>query len=254
MLFRLEGEAVAHQRIVRDRHMAESPRIQARSLDGYSVEQIGRIEASGVISKYEWLGTMGRTIHFVGLFSPCRELEGVACFGYGPQGDIRRVIGEPAWCLERGACVHWAPPNAASYLISRACKLVRRLTKVDIFYAYGDPMAGEYGAVYQACNWAYLGQGIKNGKERISRLSVLPPEKDPDNPRNWQKTRALRNPRSGVRLSFAEARALGWTIALRDAKHVYAVNLGKDRKRWLKALVTRPYPAPRPHLKIAAAT
>ena len=29
-----------------------------------------------------------------------------------------------------------------------------------MFYAYADPMAGEIGTVYQACNWLYLGVGV----------------------------------------------------------------------------------------------
>ena len=243
-----DSEAVAWQRKLRERRMIEEPRAPSSSLDGYSVESIGRMEASAIIGKYEWLGTVGRADHTVGLLSPSRELEGAACFGYGPQGPIRTIIGEPALCLERGACVHFAPPNAASFLIMRACKLIYRLTGVARFFAYGDPMAGEYGAVYQAAGWAYLGQGLYGGKERASRHAVLPPDKDPDDPSNWQTTRALR--RHTPRLTLPIAVAAGWRISKRDAKHVYAVNVGRDRKHWLKGLVTRSYPAPRPHLKI----
>ena len=176
------SSAVAHQRKKREEFMIEEPRQPVRSLDGYTVELISRAAAQPIILKYEWLGTMGQTSTFVGLFSPARELEGVVCFGMGPQGDTRRIVGEPALCLERGACVHYAPPNAASFLITHACKLVHRLNGVAIFYAYADPEAGEYGAVYQAANWTYLGQGLKNGKERPKRTMVLPPEKDPKNP------------------------------------------------------------------------
>jgi hypothetical protein len=44
----------------------------------------------------------------------------------------------------------------------------------------------------------------------------------------------------------------GWLIGTRPAKHVYALNLGRDRKAWLKGLPTRPYPKPRPELMMAA--
>lgn len=243
------SSAVAHQRKKREEFMIEEPRQPVRSLDGYTVELISRAAAQPIILKYEWLGTMGQTSTFVGLFSPARELEGVVCFGMGPQGDTRRIVGEPALCLERGACVHYAPPNAASFLITHACKLVHRLNGVAIFYAYADPEAGEYGAVYQAANWTYLGQGLKNGKERPKRTMVLPPEKDPKNPANWRTTRLLREPRQGRRLTYAEARQQGWQIACREAKHLYAINLGRDRRRWLKSIVARRCPAPRPDLK-----
>lgn len=246
-LFEIGSEAVAWQRRVRERRMVEEPRQPANSLTGYSIEFIGCVEASAIIGKYEWLGTLGRSNYFVGLLSPYRELEGVVCFGHGPQGGIRRIIGSPALCLERGACVHYAPSNAASFLISRACKLVYRTTGTGIFFAYADPMAGEYGAVYQAANWIYLGQGLYGGKERRGRFFVLPPGQDEDDPANWRTTRALR--REGREMTFAQARAAGWKIAMRDAKHVYAVNVGGGRKRWLGSIILRPYPAPRPGLK-----
>ena len=132
----------------------------------------------------------GQTSIYVGLLSPARELEGVVCFGSGPQGDTRKVVGEPAICLERGACVHYAPPNAASFLITGACKLVHRQTGTAIFYAYADPAAGEYGAVYQASNWFYLGQGLKNGRQRATRTMVLPPGEDPSDLTKWRTARA----------------------------------------------------------------
>jgi hypothetical protein len=61
--------------------------------------------------------------------------------------------------LREGACVHWAHPHAASFLISRACRLAALTFGWRIFYAYADPTAGEVGTIYQACNWLYLGIG-----------------------------------------------------------------------------------------------
>jgi hypothetical protein len=119
---------------------------------------------------------------------------------------------------------------------------VRRSTGTAIFFAYSDPSAGEYGGVYQAAGWAYLGQGL-NGKsgERRQRLCVRPPGG------TWRSDRELR--RSGRRLSFAEARKAGWQIESRPAKYVYAVNVGRERQAWCLGLAVLPYPAPRPRLK-----
>jgi hypothetical protein len=118
------NRVIAHQRKIREEMALTNPRESASTLDGYSVETISRNDAIPIIMHYEWLRTIGRSTIFVGLLSPLREIEGVACFGWGPGGNIRRMIGVPALCLERGACVHYAPQNAASYLISMACKLV----------------------------------------------------------------------------------------------------------------------------------
>lgn len=242
------SDVVAHQRIIREALVSQDPRARSDNLRAYSVETISREDALPIILKYEWLGTLGKARIFVGLISPAREIEGVACFGHGPAGDVRQLIGAPALCLERGACVHYAPQNAASFLISAACKLVYRATGVERFFAYGDPMAGEYGAVYQAAGWAYLGQGLDGKKGRKRRFSVLPPGGDPNNAANWKSTRELR--RRGRRMSFEDARAQGWQIATREAKHVYATHVGRERKKWRSNLSCPPYPAPRPDLKI----
>jgi hypothetical protein len=241
-------EAAAHQRKIRELLILQEPHKVADSLDRYSIETISRHDAIPLITRYEWLGNMGRASLFVGLFSPARELNGVACFGHGPQGKIRELIGSPALCLERGACVHYAPRNAASFLINHACKLAYRLTGTARYFAYADPMAGEYGGVYQAAGWIYLGQGLDGGKGRARRFFVLPVGKDPGNPANWRSTRDLR--REDRRLTFDQARALGWRIAMREAKHVYAKNIGPDRRNWYKTLRSLPYPAPRPELKL----
>jgi hypothetical protein len=237
----------AHQRTIRDEMAALHPHAAAPTLAGYSVETISRTDATPIIMHYEWLRSLGQANLFVGLLSPSREIEGVACFGRGPAGDITRLIGAPALCLERGACVHYAPPNAASFLINAACKLVYRVTGTARFFAYGDPMAGEYGAVYQAAGWVYLGQGLDGRKGREQRLFVLPPGKDANRPENWRTTRALRYGKPN--LSLEQARALGWQIAKREAKHVYAINVGRDRKGWKRQFPVKPYPAPRPELK-----
>jgi hypothetical protein len=262
--------AQAHQRQILESYRISDPRQIVHSLDQYSVGLISRQEATPLIMKYEWLGDMGGAEFFVGLISPEpeREIHGVACFGYGPAfPGMRKLIGAPALCLERGACVHYAPKNAASYLISRACRLIYRDRHVSCFFAYADPRAGEYGAVYQAAGWLYLGQGLDGSADgRGQRWFVLEPGLDPSLQQNWKTTRLLRRGKAltlrmklrpdansgenGWGLTFAEARAHGYRIEQRAAKHVYAINVGKDRRTWHKKMEGKPYPAPRPELKL----
>jgi hypothetical protein len=253
---------IAHQRKIREDMAAAAPRAAASSLADYAVQPITRADAVPLILRYEWLGTVGAATLFIGLLSPQGELEGAACFGWGAAsgrpvrddgkyGDIRDLLGAPAMCLMRGACVHYAPRNAASFLITRACKLAARITGATRFFAYADPMAGEYGGVYQAANWIYLGQGLDGEKRcRERRRFVLQPGRDPDVDANWQTTRVLRH--HNPPLTFGSAKAAGWRIAWREAKHVYAINVGRDRVRWRKGLAQRikPYPSPRPELKL----
>jgi hypothetical protein len=260
------------QRQIGEQRRAADPQPRAASLKGYTVAEVTRAMAADIILQYEWLKSLGGAHIFIGLMSPTGDLAGAACFGYGPPagspelGTLRKLIGEPALCLERGACAHDTPQNAASFLITRACKLVHGLTGTARFFAYCDPSAGEYGGVYQAANWLYLGQGLHGKrKNRPMRDMWLPPGGDPDNPADWHSTRIFRQ--QNQHLYYDTAREAGWTKGKRPSKHIYATHIGssRQRRRWIEAITTElatrdkkfirvvngiaPYPAPAPDLK-----
>jgi hypothetical protein len=134
---------VAHQRLIREQRAVEHPRAILSSLAGCRVEPITTDEAKRIILEYEWLGTIGRAKAAYGLLTPDGEVIGVAVFGWPAAAQSRDVCGpelrENAVCLERGACVHYAPANSASFLISQATRLAARDHGWDIFYAYADP-------------------------------------------------------------------------------------------------------------------
>lgn len=156
----------AHQRIIRERHATEKDpvladkRFLARSFDSASVREVPNVVAKEVIKKYEWLGNMGCTDYSFGLYFG-EHLAGVSCFGRtAGTKTAASVCGDKyagmVRTLCRGACVHWAHPHSASYLIPKACALMA--TKgIHIFIAYSDAEAGEIGTVYQATNWLYCG-------------------------------------------------------------------------------------------------
>jgi hypothetical protein len=124
------------------------------------VREIDFDTAHRIIRQYEWLGNMGTTEYAFGLyFGP--HLAGVVCFGRTAGTNVNSSIaGEKNAALVktlcRGACVHWAHPHSASFLISRACALMVK-KGFHIFVAYSNTEAGEIGTVYQACNWLYCG-------------------------------------------------------------------------------------------------
>jgi len=168
---------VCHQRKIRN-EKASKPlpdehhrRAAASSYDNAVVCEITRDEAKSVILDYEWLGNMGTSQYFVGLFFGW-YLAGVACFGSTAGSQVPQSIcgtehADKVVTLVRGACVHWADRTigehtgaAASYLINRACDLLAKKTPArNIFVAYSDVEAGEIGTVYQAANWLYVGAG-----------------------------------------------------------------------------------------------
>jgi hypothetical protein len=110
------------------------------------VELIDRAEAIPFIRKHEHLGTSGNASRWFGLRDPLGRLLGVVGFGHGPHAAGAIV-------LERGACLPWAPRNAASHLIGRALRHGRRFLGWGTVKAYSDPRFGEAGLVYRAAGF-----------------------------------------------------------------------------------------------------
>jgi hypothetical protein len=149
---------IAHQKLIRDSLRDDHP--VPADFSNAVVREISFAEAKEVILKYEYLGTMGTTRRAFGLFFD-GELAGVECFGATGGSNVARSICGPEYAdrvmtLSRGACVSWAHPHSASYLIARACRLMA-LEGKNIFVAYADSDAGERGIIYRASNWFYCG-------------------------------------------------------------------------------------------------
>jgi hypothetical protein len=213
------------------------------TLEGSTVEQITYPEARAIAIRYEWLRTMPTgTRACYGLRAPSGELAGVVVFAEGPVPESGDICGREhrdfAICLARGACVHWAHPHAASFLISRACKLAHERFGSKVFYAYADPTAGEVGVVYQACNWIYLGEGVGRSKGR-GRLRFFNRREG-----RWRSERVLRK-RS---LRLAELRAHpDWISDFTPDKGRYVLFAGTQREKraLVRALKYPPQPYPK---------
>jgi predicted nucleic acid-binding Zn ribbon protein len=207
--------AIAHQAKIRAAHAAADPRPALTSLAGCTVEPITVGQAREIIVKYEWLGTMNRwRLATYGLWSPARKLLGAVSFGRVGSPEAHNICGpefrRKTIALERGACVHFAPKNAASFLIRRACKQAHVAHGWSVFFAYGDPEAGEIGTIYQALGWRYLGRGL--GRHHGYREEWQRPGETA-----WRSERILRH----ASLTKPAALALGWHHRRRAAKYVY---------------------------------
>lgn len=226
---------ICHQKKKRDQEAINNPKEALPNLQGCFVKEISFQEAKPIILKYEWLESMGwNPITCYGLFSSINELIGVACFGKPGGQAAQNICGDlyknKAICLQRGACVHWAPKNAASFLITESVRKAYKKYGWSIFWAYSDESAGEIGTVYQACNWKYLGQGV--GHRSKIREEFLKP--------NGKKvsSRALRN----AKLTKAGALQAGWIPLKVVAKHKYVWFEGSRKQRnKLKKLCKFPF-------------
>jgi hypothetical protein len=220
---------VAHQKLAR---VSDRPTVTYSARD-CTVVTVTVAETASIILRFEYLGTMNRRpTACYGLRGPDGELLGAVSFGLGVNPRTRDLCGTPAATivLERGACVPWAPRNAASYLIRRACRLAYKEHGWAVFIAYGDPDAGEYGTIYQALGWSYLGQGL--GETRAPyREEVLRPGDT-----RWRDDRILRRRDP---LTKAQALAQGWRFRRRPNKFVFVwIEAGGYRYRY----TPRPFP------------
>ena len=155
---------ICHQRQIRDAR--KDDHLVPDDFSTALVREIPFSEAKEVILEYEWLGNMGTTLRSFGLFFD-GELAGVECFGVTGGTNVSASICGSAYAdrvmtLCRGACVPWAHPHSASFLITRACNLLAEEGK-NVFVAYSDMKAGEIGTVYQASNWVYCGMTGRSG-------------------------------------------------------------------------------------------
>jgi len=149
----------AHQRIVRERLAAASTGSVAADIGSAEVRPITVAEAKVLIEVYEYLGAMPAISRYCfGIFfDGC--CGGAVVYGdeyaenlgvwdrYGYSGKII--------ALQRGACVHWAHPHAASKLIRHSMRLLPE--RYRVVTATVDPAAGEIGTIYQACSFDYVG-------------------------------------------------------------------------------------------------
>jgi hypothetical protein len=138
----------AFQRVIRE---------QVPTLALCRVEKISNAEAKNLILVHEWLASMPRRAQSYGLRTPTGALLGATVFGHTMSPESHDLCGKEnrskAICLLRGACVPYAPHNAASFLISRAVRMASQDHGWTVFFAYADSEAGESGQLYRALNW-----------------------------------------------------------------------------------------------------
>lgn len=254
-----------HQRVIRER-MAEQPepdleekRRLAADFKNAVVREISYDEARNLILANEWLGNMGTTEFSFGLFFG-GHLAGAVCFGRTSGTHVSKSVSSDQFAdrvitLCRGACVHWAHPHSASFLINAAC---RDMTKkgYNIFVAYSDPAANEVGTVYQAAGWIYVGP-TSAATEKF---------RTPDNKvHDARQVHCLTRDRTGGTLKYKRTRAEQKALLLEAGVEFYKDSVRKHRyvgiygDRRIKRILRRalrwevlPYPKRQQILEVSA--
>ena len=164
------------------------------------------------IRRHEWLGSMPLhpTHRFVAEYKG--QLAGVVIFSM--PSAFTKLLGEETKNLERlisrGACVSWSPKCTTSSLLMHAIDWMVKNTPFRLFTAYADQEAKELGTIYQAANFAYLGQRYGGGKMYF----------DPLNPqRGYFTDRAFRS-RSGWK-RYAKALGIVWQPEWQQGERIF---------------------------------
>lgn len=184
------------------------------SLKKAVVKEVNRKTAEKIILQYEWLGDMAITNRYYGIFFE-NFCAGVICInsnGVCPNNAKQFGIKDSECSyFARGACTFWSPVGTASKLLSFACKLEKKKgAKVCIGFA--DTDAGEYGTVYQACNWICL------GRQKVENFQITKGNKVIDSRTISQKARKS-NIAFGVYLKMMYD--LGWVKQIANLKYRY---------------------------------
>lgn len=228
------------------------------SLGNYTVKKIPKRLARDFIAKYHYTGGCGNAIMPWGLYEQQQgELVGVIAFQTPISENTRASIFEdndgPAedWGERCDRCAHIdeehalrehvtelhrmaihpdAPANTGTWFISRVLDALKEYKpKYWAVISMADTTEGHDGTVYQAASADYYGT---SGRRKFYR----------------DKEGVLRNPRQvGENITHDEARARGWDIEQRKAKHRYVFWLpdpyqSKDDLRELSEIDIQPYP------------
>jgi hypothetical protein len=70
-----------------------------------------------------------------------------------PEGDHKKVL-----ALSRLAIHPDVPSNAASFMIGRCIREIKRDGKWECLVTFADTRMGHEGAIYKATNWEYMGE------------------------------------------------------------------------------------------------
>ena len=112
------------------------------------------------ITDHEWLGKMHRrpTQRFIATFNGHIAGAIVMSTPNTFSNFIGKANRDKEKLISRGACISWSPKNLGSALLMYSIRWMVQNTRYRVFSGYSDPVAGEIGTIYQACNFIYLGQ------------------------------------------------------------------------------------------------
>lgn len=203
--------------------------------DEYTVRKMNSKQGKEFIKEHHYSKGCHNGPMCYGMFDSSDVLVGVCAFATPCSENVRRsVFGEEMKStvteLHRLVLLDEIPPNAESWFIAKALKLLKQdKPEYRAVLSFADATEGHVGTIYQATNALFCGT---SGKATFY----------------FDVTGRLRHPRqNGVNISKQEALNRGWIAVKRDGKYRYLFLLPNskwDRKNLLRRLklTVQPYP------------
>lgn len=192
----------------------------ARPLHGgdYEVRPVDIFTARRLVEEHHYArGASNTAVYLHGLYRQSED----ECLGVAwwlPPTKPAALSVSPDWrgvlALSRLVIVPDMPTNAASFLLGRSVRMVRRDGRFHALVTYADEGQGHTGGIYRATNWEYVGA-----------MKGHPSWHDTDGRRVAVK--ATRN------RTYAEMEALGYARGPRTPKHKFIMRL-RERQAGLE--------------------
>ena len=238
LVFRGKCDGVAWQKQMRDKYISEgTPDVPHLDVKKAIVRPVTRNLAKQIILKYEWLGTLIPAQLYYAYF---RQLlrRGNVCISWWQQRNVYAhgidVTPQELAYLSREQM--YIALRANSKLVSWTCRFLKRDTAAKIVIAYADTDAGEYGTIYQACNWICVGKGSS------TEQWVAPNGRVYDQKLPWNLAKANGGTRKNWVLALKKA---GWRTQLSNPKYRYVYILDKNDKRLCELVEKKRVPYPK---------
>jgi hypothetical protein len=141
----------------------------AMNYDDNCVQPISSQEARPWILKKHYAKRMPSVVRAFGLFLD-KSLIGVVTYGIPPCAGLSQSKGVGEILELNRLCIDdSAPKNAASVLVGRSLKLLK---KPCVVISYADCNQGHVGYIYQATNWIYTGTGGQLKEYELNGKSI----------------------------------------------------------------------------------
>jgi len=128
----------------------------------YEIRDVEPSEARSFVVRHHYSKGCSHTrVYSHGLYRRGEtELLGVAIW-LPPTKVAAKSVNNDKWqqvlSLTRLAIHPDVPPNAATFLMARSIRLIRRDGRFVSLVTYADEFMGHTGAIYRAANWDYVG-------------------------------------------------------------------------------------------------